>query len=69
MPFARGGTEKINRRGDGGVRFWEKLITSQMEIALFAESFAIFCSEQFIQSPTLEGMGGWASQVGRLGSM
>lgn len=44
--------------------FWENL-TSQMEIALFAESFAVFGSKQFIQCQTLRGMG-WPGQVGPL---
>lgn len=35
----------MKRQGGGGVLFWENL-TSQMEIALFAESFAVFGSKQ-----------------------
>lgn len=50
----------MKRRG-GGVSFWENL-TSQTEIALFAESFAVFASKQFIQCQTLQGRG-WPGQV------
>lgn len=46
-------------------RFGETL-TSQTEIALFAESFAVFGSKQFIQCQTLRGMG-WPGQVGPSG--
>lgn len=44
------------RGGDGGVTFGENL-ASQMEIALFAESFAPFGSKRFIQYQAPEGMG------------
>lgn len=50
----------MKRRG-GDVSFWENL-TSQTEIALFAESFAVFGSKQFIQCQTLRGRG-WPGQV------
>ena len=44
--------------------FWENLI-SQMEIALFAESFAVFGRKQFVQYQALGGVG-WPGQA-RLG--
>lgn len=55
-PFSLWGTERIKKRGGGGGGVWGRL-PSHVEIALFAESFALSHGKQFIQRPALWGMG------------